>query len=224
MVRIYLLLMISCFFVGCANSPYHKRTISDSKDNEVEIFFAYGKYCGPGYPILNPISTEKNAILNVFEGYAKAHPPADDLDAICFAHDYCYARQGANDLACDLIFWRIVMKYYRDFQGKGCEDLSWDMVRVFFGKSWSHTKDYRENSNSLERGITTLGYSIVRAPIFAASFVFDLLFWRRPLDNHPKTEGKCNLGIEANHQKLISEFNNELDQMCKESEAQGEPC
>ena len=91
------------FMVSCAHDPYLLRTLDDGVVGSRRYMFAYGKYCGPGYPANAPNTSRFDRLTQVW-------PPVDDLDAACYAHDYCYAANYSKTL-CDFALWSTIESY-----------------------------------------------------------------------------------------------------------------
>lgn len=72
--------------------------------------YRYGNYCGAGWPEglqSRPSGQPETAdqrqerhLLNI-STLRNVEPPQDYIDALCFAHDYCYDVMGRDSLACD---------------------------------------------------------------------------------------------------------------------------
>lgn len=172
---------------GCAVSPYQNRVLDDGKGGKNEYFFAYGNYCGPDFP---PAKTAGKELLDYW-------PPADDLDATCYAHDYCYDTTFDDNLICDSAFMSMVIDHQSRLEQKGCWNLTTDIVIAFFGKNWGKGKSEVEtNSYQFVKtilGIPTAGFwAITKAPL-------------RPFLNHP-IEGSCNEGDKSNYSRVFKEF------------------
>src|SRR4051812_3639113 len=68
--------------LACAHNPYMNRMITDEHNVTKKYFIAYGRYCGPGWPPDPPPAKSRTTQL------LEAGMPIDDLDSICYAHDY----------------------------------------------------------------------------------------------------------------------------------------
>jgi len=114
----------------------------------------------------------------------------DDLDAICYAHDYCYYLTSANDFDCDMAFMDLMIEYETEFKGPGCWNLASDMSNAFFVK-------YRGAF------LTTVG----------ASMVAILAVLKAPLIPFLKSpeEGTCNVGSESDPLAMIGEYQRQYE-------------
>ncbi len=76
--------------IGCAHSQNQ------------EGFYSYGNFCGLGHPDVrkSDVYTEAQLLQEI--------PALDQLDAICKAHDICYATNGYFQKNCDENFIRSV--------------------------------------------------------------------------------------------------------------------
>ena len=179
---------------ACANNPYRGATRPNATGESTKYFFAYGKYCGPGWP-----DTPEGA--NRSEGLLAAWPPVDDLDTACYAHDYCYAITSNNSTNCDsaLEFTMGKMHARLSNASMACWNLSLDVYFAFFGKFWSvgQTGGITASDRIVQFGLgipySGIGYLFTQP----SRWVF----------GYPRTEGTCNLGIDSDPYYVIELFN-----------------
>jgi hypothetical protein len=110
---------------GCVHDPYRNRLLDDGHGGEKKYFFAYGKFCGPGYPPLKP------GYKNIAEETVAMWPPNDELDAMCYAHDLCYEGDAVTAV-CDEALHEMLIASAGKLKGAGCHHLAGDMSIAFF--------------------------------------------------------------------------------------------
>lgn len=126
-LRQLLLLLFIIQSVGCTFNPYVLRNEKSGSVEDGRLFFMYGNFCGPGHPDLS----RNDKILYVF------FPPQDDIDAVCYAHDFCFQlieKGKANGITCDDAF-RATLSYLR-FASAECSKLASDILLAFYVKFW----------------------------------------------------------------------------------------
>lgn len=196
-------------FLVSSCSPYLFREVddglahNDGEPHKVKRFYAYGQFCGPGYPV-NYGERGKDGRARTLKNL---YPPYDDLDAICFAHDYCYTVTNTNHVTCDRVLLHMVIDYaprFHNAKAKGCWNVATDLVIAFFGKFWERST----------KGTETWASRIV----FSTMGVPTALFWtvlKTPvlpfLSNPPVREGigplgTCNLGEHSDPEKVFADF------------------
>jgi hypothetical protein len=119
------LALLQLALAGCAHDPYRNRVLDDGHGGTKKYFFAYGKFCGPGYPPLKP------GYANIADETVAMWPPNDELDAMCYAHDLCY-EDGGVTAVCDDALQRLLVENSVKFKGAGCHRLTGDMTLAFF--------------------------------------------------------------------------------------------
>lgn len=177
---------------GCATTSFQHRIVDDGLGGTTKQFFAYGTYCGPGHPpSLGKVGLDgiERTLLSLF-------PPVDDLDSICYAHDYCYAL-GGNRITCDSVFHDMVIKYQSSFTGKGCWNVATDITIAFFGKF------YEEGISGSQTFANRFVSSLIGIPISA--FWFAIKLPTVPFLSEPE-EGSCNFAEESFTDEIINEF------------------
>jgi len=183
----HLIIVFLCFTVtACATGPYRNRVIKQEDGTEEKLFFAYGKFCGPDYPKLKP---GRNLI--------DFWPPLDDVDAICYAHDQCYANSFDHNDICDSAFIKTLNKYSMKLKADGCWGLTGDVIDGFFAKN------YGKGETETETFATQLTHST--AGLFFAVLLQTV---RSPLNffSKPAVEGTCNVEATSNPRPLIEDF------------------
>ena len=185
-IRSTLILALIFLQVGCAVSKYQNRTLPDATGAPTKYFFAYGKFCGPNYPDTNTGKT--------LQDY---WPPVDDVDALCYAHDQCYALNGDNDYTCDNALLKAAIDSQTKIKKEGCWNLITDLTIAFFGKNYSVARD-SAGTISAQLTHSTLGMSfaafwaVAKAPI-------------RPFLSEP-AEGACIAEESGNPERIIARF------------------
>jgi hypothetical protein len=115
---------------------------------------SYGKYCGPGVPVFTAAIGETEGRL---ADLASHWPPADDLDALCYSHDYCFERLGMDSLTCDDAIEAAFQSLAARFQGSqpACAAQATNMAEAFRLKLWSRGET-AGRAEGLIRGINNL--------------------------------------------------------------------
>ena len=185
---------------GCATHPFLNREVPVTRWNttaiegETEYFlFAYGKFCGPGYPPDAANEARKEQLFRL-------GPPMDDLDAICYAHDYCYAETDRNnDALCDLALRDTIIDHKNHYEPEHfrCWGVATDIMTVFFGKFWQAGADFGETwgvrtSQALIGSVSAAFYGAVKLVL-------------RPFRRFPD-EGNCNVNGYADAAAVIDVF------------------
>jgi len=176
------------FIIGC--SSYNFRKVQYPNGEKVSHFYAYGNYCGSGHPI--SLGDRNNNLLALFS-------PVDDLDAICYAHDYCYEIE-ANRVTCDSALRRMVIDYQTEFTGAGCWNTATDLIIAFFGKFWERGS---EGSETTANRIVGVALGVPVAAFWAVLKLPAIPFMR------DAKEGTCNLSDAPNYPKIIASFEKE---------------
>ena len=204
--RLAAMLSVFTAFACTACSPFMFRAVDDGvphedgKQKTETFFYAYGQFCGAGYPTnLHKLGRDgRDRTLS------SLYPPHDDLDAICYAHDACYADKGTNHVTCDSVLLHMMIKYENEFVGKGCWNVSTDVVIAFFGKFWEKGRVGTETMANRLVGVamgvpTAIFWAVLKAPT-------------RPFAPNPKVVeglgalGTCNLESVSDPDKMFVEF------------------
>lgn len=188
-----LMLWVTVSMLGCASNPYRNRVVQDEQGKDVQRFFAYGHFCGGGYPASVGKKNAKGMLVTLADFY----PPVDDLDAICYAHDHCYEVKEGNRVSCDDVFHAMMIEAQTSIKGEGCWNLTTDVTIAFFGKNWERGNSGSETfSNQLVQ--TTLG---LPTALFWALLKYPV----SPFLSYPK-EGSCNMGETADLAGVFARF------------------
>lgn len=172
-----LLLILSIVVSGCAHDPYRNRVLDDGNGGTKRYFFAYGKFCGPGYPPLKL----KEGYHDIATETVSMWPPNDELDAMCYAHDLCY-EDGGITAVCDQALQALLIRDWSRFTGQGCHRLAGDMSIAFFAHCGIKGED--KTSTVANRLVCwTVG-----APMALLFAVIEAPFMLRKF---PTTENKC---------------------------------
>jgi hypothetical protein len=167
---------------GCAASPFADRTVNDR-----QFSFAYGRYCGPGYP---PVLPDK--------GSEPGLQPLDDIDAACYSHDHCYALVADADRRCDMALIHLFQQRFQpSMRGSNCWSLVHEIVNAFFVKPCKRGEGPAGTiSSCLVDG--TLG--------LAGGSIMQLLKAPITLFESPVEEGTCNIGPRADPIRIVAEY------------------
>ena len=122
---IFLLTFILC---SCVDNPYISRAAKDDPGATHGIVFAYGKFCGASHPNLVEITDQGSVPTDLMSLW----PPVDDIDVMCFAHDYCYQKYPYADALCDYSFTKILADFNEEFVVPGCFNLAHDIASGFY--------------------------------------------------------------------------------------------
>lgn len=185
MGQILCLLMCSLLMCGC--SPYIKRTIVHDDGTSRQYPYAYGKFCGPGYPKGFETQTQLQT----------RWPPMDDIDALCYAHDQCFRAANTSQVGCDSVLLDMLIASQSKYQAKGCWNDATNMTIAFFAKPYGtgHTKQDAYSSRVAQWlvGVPTgVMWAIVKTPLFPF------------LEN--AEEGTCNLAEASDPEPIVAEF------------------
>lgn len=115
---------------------------------------SYGKYCGPGVPAFTAAVGETEGRL---ADLASHWPPADDLDALCYAHDACFEKLGMDSLTCDNAIQAAFASVAATFQAgrPACAAQATNMAEAFRLKMWSQGET-AGHAEGLVRGLNNL--------------------------------------------------------------------
>jgi hypothetical protein len=174
-----ILLALSVF--GCVNTKYKNRELTDGNEGTKKYFFAYGNYCGAGWPPPN----------------SKKKQPLDDLDAMCFAHDSCYELTHSNSISCDDALHSMAVKYQYKFSSRGCKSLAGDVSAAFFAKNNGKGKSASEDAS------TAIVSTFVGVPLGVGFKAIDSVLAFGAKD---AIEGRCNIEGINDPQKIIDKF------------------
>jgi hypothetical protein len=183
---------------GCVHDPYRSRVLDDGNGGTKKYFFAYGKFCGPGYPPL------KAGYTNIAEQTVAMWPPNDELDAMCYAHDLCY-EDGGITAVCDEALQEMLIKSAPKLKGIGCHHLAGDMSIAFFAHC--SIKGENESATLANRAAcwtvgapTALFFAVIETPFSFRKYP--------PTENSCSTSDNVDLRVtvhtfEAKYQKTI---------------------
>jgi beta-lactamase class D len=185
--------------VACVDNPYLRKTETTSI-SEPPVEFSYGKFCGPNHPILRRYQDGDRDYT--YTELRHLWPPLDDLDAICYAHDYCFqkAYQGlllssrwrTSYWRCNSAFKKALADYNEEFQDKSCFNLAHDM-----------------SAGMYMSGASLDPYVAAAAAVFAASSRV-VRAARAETDDYPE-EGACNLVAGSNPDAMLDAFENHFN-------------
>lgn len=178
------LVSISCC-TSCVDNPYLSRSSQDTT-GKPEYVFAYGRFCGPDNPVLRRAG-ENGLMLTELH---TLWPPIDDMDAVCYAHDYCVQR--APSMLCDSAFTRTLSDFQQDFSDPRCFNLAHDMWTAIHLHSARGSPDFATG-----------------APILAGLSRL-MLKARSTTDEFPE-EGACNLVTRSNPDMILDAFEYHFD-------------
>ena len=119
-------LLLTAALAGCTANPYVTREVQDESGEVVEKVFAYGKFCGPEHPVLFEDDENGGVETDLFALW----PPVDDIDAACFAHDYCHQAMHPRTNQCDAALASTMMDFMDDFPDHGCYNLAFDIWAI----------------------------------------------------------------------------------------------
>lgn len=191
--RIYLLLFIFTFLSGCVVNPYVNKEIEKPDGKTIKLLFAYGNYCGGGYPIDIGNIDPEGMIIDLESHW----PPTDDLDTLCYAHDYCYDVEYGDQINCDIVFAYMMSDMREDFrsnyfgedekakQSIRCASLVHDMQGAFLAKLSAKSQNA---GKELHNKLANLFLGIPAAVIGVGGRVPINWFY-----GYPKSSDKCNL-------------------------------
>lgn len=194
MYRALVLFLAICLLSGCvASGKYGGRTIDDGIGGKKKMFYAYGQYCGPGHP---PYKGEVGVDGQV-RSLLSLYPPVDDVDALCYAHDYCYEIEEANELTCDSVFHSYTIDLQTELKEKGCWNLVTDLTIAFFYKNTAR------GENASWTFANRLVSTVVSVPF--AAFWSVLKLPAKPFLAEAE-EGTCNIGNISRPLEIVKEF------------------
>jgi hypothetical protein len=115
-------LAILLLLAGCTANPFVNRTIETESGESARHRFAYGQFCGSD----RPSSMGPDTPIDLFDFW----PPVDDIDATCFAHDYCLQATNFAFNECDFAM-ALTNRHFRQlFSQQACYNLSSDIMTV----------------------------------------------------------------------------------------------
>jgi hypothetical protein len=155
---------------------------------------SYGKYCGPGVPAFTAAIGETDARI---ADLASQWPPSDDLDALCYSHDYCFETLGMDSAVCDNAIESAFGGFAATFQTSrpACAAQATNMTEAFRLKMWSQG-EAAGRAQSLVRGfnnIRNLGGNDARNAV-ARQAVAEV------------AARDCNIGATPNPRSAIDQF------------------
>jgi hypothetical protein len=182
--------------VACVDNPYLRKA-SPTSISEPFVEFSYGKFCGPNHPVLR--QREKSNRETTYTDLRTLWPPVDDLDAVCYAHDYCVQKAYQNLITsrlfltaqrrCDLAFNKTLADYNEEFQNESCFNLAHDMSAGMYMK---------QGSNSLYTMAAATVVGVFSRVVRAA---------RSETDEYPE-QGSCNLAAISDPDMVLDIFEN----------------
>lgn len=120
--------LVSFILCSCVDNPYISRATKNEPGATHGIVFAYGKFCGASHPILVE-TTDQGSVPTDLIGL---WPPVDDVDVMCFAHDYCYQKYPYADSLCDHSLLKVLADFNREFAVPACFNLAHDIATGFY--------------------------------------------------------------------------------------------
>lgn len=195
------LCLLTCCLLFCSCGTYVRRTIQHDDGVAVKYPYAYGKFCGPGYP-RDTVSQEE---LHAF------WPPVDDIDALCYAHDQCFRAEATSQVGCDSVLLDMLISSQSKYRAKGCWNDATNMIIAFFAKPWG------TGHNKADQYSSRVAQILIGVPVglFWAAIKAPMLPFLRNSD-----EGTCNTGENSNPEGITSEF---LERYNTESLRTGRP-
>jgi hypothetical protein len=184
------LVLLQLALSGCAHDPYRNRVLPDGNGKPKKYFFAYAKFCGPGYPPLKP------GYANIAEETVAMWPPNDELDAMCYAHDLCYEDGGVTTV-CDEALDRMLVERKFNFKGQGCHRLAGDMALAFFAHC--STKGATEQDTWANR-VVCWTFGVPATAVGAA--VESPFMWRK----FPTAENTCSTSDNPDLRETVHAF------------------
>jgi hypothetical protein len=199
MSRYWILLVALSLCVACADNPYLRKTSPESISDPI-VEFSYGKFCGPNHPVLR--QQDESNRETTYTDLRTLWPPLDDLDAACYAHDYCVQRAYQNLIAsrpfltaqtrCDLAFNKTLAEFNENFQNESCFNLAHDMSAAIYMRQGS-----------------TSPYAAAVAAVFGA-FSRVVRAARSETDEYPE-QGSCNLDALSDPGMVLDTFEINFD-------------
>lgn len=155
---------------------------------------SYGTYCGPGVPAFTAAIGETDARI---ADLASFWAPSDDLDALCYSHDFCFEKLGMDSLICDNAIEATFQSFASSFQSSkpACAAQATNMAEAFRLKLWSKGET-AGRAEGLMRGINNLrglGGNDARDAALRQAVA-------------EVAARDCNLGVEPNPQAAIDQF------------------
>ncbi|MCG8442012.1 MAG: hypothetical protein MI723_09405 [Caulobacterales bacterium] len=159
-------------------------------------YYQYGRYCGGGVPVQSAGHGQTDARLAVLESW---WAPADDLDAYCFSHDYCFEMLGSDSLICDQAMEQVLGSYVQR-AGPACGAIASNMYKAFVYKPWS--------KGGMGR-LSGLARAANRAGDLGGNDLRDMMLNSAVANVSGAAEaGTCNFAGAPNPQIAVSEFVN----------------
>jgi len=198
-VCLAILFIVLSLCVACVDNPYLRKTETTSiRESPVE--FSYGKFCGPNHPVLREHQDGDRDYT--YTELRHLWPPVDDLDAVCYAHDYCVQRSYQNLIGskpfqtgqtrCDLAFNETLADFNEDFQNESCFNLAHDMSAAMYMRLTS-----------------SYPYGAAAAAVVGA-FSRVVLAARSETEEYPD-QGSCNLATISDPDSVLDTFENNFD-------------
>lgn len=176
-------LAIPLLLAGCSANPFVNREIETETGESIRYPFAYGRYCGPG----RPLSADSDTPIDLFDFW----PPVDDIDVMCFAHDYCLQATNRLYRECDHAMWRTTAHFRHLFPQPACYNLSSDIARVMQELSASPWPSWRLKK------VIAITNVIIYDPIVTAT--------TQKTDEYPD-EGACRMVTESSATMVLDAF------------------
>lgn len=188
------LLLAMSLCTACLQNPYVRSTSTEGIGRVVPTF-AYGKFCGPHHPVLRQQEEGKEQVT--YTELRSLWPPADDLDTVCYAHDYCvqqayqesFVRQAFMPMRtlCDQAFTRTLADFNEDFEDDGCFNLAHDMATGMY---------MRGSEQSSEQAAAAIVFAVFSSVSRSA---------RAKTDEYPD-EGACNLVTQSSPDMILDAY------------------
>ena len=191
-MKIVSILFLLTFLQGCTGK-YFYREVSDGMGGTTEVLFAYGKFCGGNHPANLGEVDENGNVRTLLSMY----PPVDDLDAMCYAHDYCFRLSEADHIVCDMTLQWMTGIYEYKFPSLGC----WDVLSSI--SMAMAAKNYEKGSSVFETWANRITNTAVGIPL---ALIGTAIYTPLKLIASDAKEGECNIGKSSDPVKIIRSF------------------
>lgn len=191
-IKIIPLFVLFALITGCVGK-YFNREVDNGLRGSQKLFFAYGKFCGNGHPA-NIGKVDENGNVRTLLGM---YPPMDDIDAMCYAHDYCFKLPDANKIVCDTTLQWMTAIYEYKFHSLGCWDVLSNISMAMAAKNYEKGDFIIETwANRITKTVAGIPMALIGTAIYSPL---------KLLASDAK-EGECNVGASPNPVKIINRF------------------